>query len=88
MGVIHRNAELAIRDALSRDPLPEWISVPLCFGGPMTMPLMRALEAYADLRRGGDDEGILAQRPDLLARIDELLARAPRSPMRTPLQQG
>lgn len=74
MGVIAWNAELAIRDALSRRPLPHSVTVPLCIGGPIVLPLRQALESYADRRRGGHDEGILAQRPDLLALIDELLA--------------
>lgn len=73
MGVIARNAEHAIRDALSRRPLPDSINVSLCFGGPMVLPLKQALEDYADWRRRGEDEGILAQRADPLALIDELL---------------
>lgn len=78
MGVIYRNAELAIRSALSRDPLPQSINVALCFGGPLELRLTRALEVYTEQLRSGHDEGILAPRPDLLARIDEL-AGEPRS---------
>lgn len=43
MGVIARNAELAIRDALSREPL---------------VPLTRAFERYADLRRSAAKDAI------------------------------
>lgn len=75
MGVIRGNAELAIRDALSRRPLPDSITIPLCFGGPLELTLTEALETYVELRRTGNDAGILAQRPDLLALIDALLER-------------
>lgn len=73
MGVIAANAELAIRDALSKESLPDSIEIRLCLGGTMVLPLIDALRTFADRRRAGDDEGILAQRPELLARIDEIL---------------
>jgi hypothetical protein len=76
MGVIARNAELAIRDALSHRPLPDSVAVRLCVGGPMELPLTEALESYARRRRSGQDEGILAQHPDLLALVDEILDRS------------
>ena len=76
MGVIARNAELAIRDALGRRPPPDSVTVPLCFGGPMVLPLKEALESYRRRRRSGDDEGILAQQPDLLTLVEEPFARS------------
>lgn len=75
MGVIHKNAELALVEALSRRPLPESVAVRLCFGGPMNVSLADAVRWYDQRRRSGSDDGIVAARQDVLDVVDELLGR-------------